>query len=1256
MNNRCDIVNLNVGGRKFSTSRNTLLWNKNSFFSILLDGALPTLRDESGAIFIDRDPDMFSVILNYLRTSEVNLNGVDINSLKNEAQFYALDSLVKKLSLCEENLLGKCGDLLFHAYMPSPEFILDESGKGFRWGANKDNHCGNHSSPGNNVGLPTYTTASLSMKKHSNALVKGSENLQHTIKKLPIKTGTANSMRDGSGCGTNRTKDNRNTSKHDYLPDFPTQTILDESVASASNPVNQSTSQNFENNLHSTDPELHHKPVTLLVCHQSIMAAAYSDCVGVFSLKDPIGWHLIWLSPILPGPIDRIALTGKTPNQNSFSPNPTQPGIITTSLFPLNATMNSSNINPVGSNSTNVGIINNGSNNNNNSNSSNQPISNNVMNSSFNTNSNFPTNLSSQNTTSQLNQASTSGPNNLPSVINSSSSSCGGCTLAVAVGSTIRLWYLYPPSGLISAVVSYGGTYGMTTSPATYFLSPLYPFMPMQDVKSLDSYPPLAKIKEPWTCEMVGQYDLNKRSVDYLLFIGAHLVALSRYGLVGVRHVMTNAWQVWSTVPILSYAVAGSELLLLGCASGCICSINIQKFPLRIVDNDLLVTEMYRDPLRDPITALSVHLSPKTSYSSRNWMEIAYGTLSGRVCLIVQHPETVGYSPQLFQTFNVHRSMVTRVVLSEKYLISVCNEFHHVRTWKVTRFRGIISTQPSSTPVGSFHMTILDTNNTTQQLVDSILEAAQKCHKQNLNPTTQNEIVRAHSVLGTNLSRNNNNSNSNNNDNTVNDTSNRINPLSYNLFQWHSHGSNSRSSSAQGVPRDLLTSASTSSPLSSSSSSQSDTHQQNHFNANLPAVCSSNRLQSLDMSSNITQPNSSNATRSNLGNTINETEGIGDIFSNAQSDIVVLPRTTWLHEDASGSHNQSDNELCSSNDQTDTNSLGNNLNTVANTNTIDNDVTNNHNSNILNHRAKNRSSSACRGLQQSVRRYDNESINCNNNNSINTNTCKSSSQNNNTILDTITSNNTTHKHIIRPIIDVHKHANNPGPYGEREDVLVFVQKLTPQANQLFVRLASTGKRICVIHSVDRSSISSFTVHEHDGFNRVGAHPRRYIFTGHSNGTIQVWDLTTALNLSRTGSGLPGPLMTIPNSSTMNTDGAYNFSHEITSYPNGIINNMNSYGGNTMLMIGANSNGLLNHSNNVQIYPNHIYNNNNNQCLYSTDYYHGCFIGGPTSSELLRLLENCQLGFSSSASSMTALYSERLTPADSLNSIIHHTGL
>merc|ERR1719385_665330 len=111
------------------------------------------------------------------------------------------------------------------------------------------------------------------------------------------------------------------------------------------------------------------------------------------------------------------------------------------------------------------------------------------------------------------------------------------------------------------------------------------------------------------------------------------------------------------------------------------------------------------------VTALSVYLTPKTMSStglSGNWIEIAYGTLSGTVRVIVQHPETVGHGPQLFQTFTVHRSPVTRVTLSEKYLVSVCSEYNHVRTWNVTRFRGMISTQPGSTPLSSFKIVSLE--------------------------------------------------------------------------------------------------------------------------------------------------------------------------------------------------------------------------------------------------------------------------------------------------------------------------------------------------------------------------------------------------------------------------------------------------------------------------------------------------------------------------------------------------------------------
>lgn len=42
-------------------------------------------------------------------------------------------------------------------------------------------------------------------------------------------------------------------------------------------------------------------------------------------------------------------------------------------------------------------------------------------------------------------------------------------------------------------------------------------------------------------------------------------------------------------------------------------AVDMQKFPLRMKDNDLLVTELYKDPSNDHITAISVYLTPKTT-------------------------------------------------------------------------------------------------------------------------------------------------------------------------------------------------------------------------------------------------------------------------------------------------------------------------------------------------------------------------------------------------------------------------------------------------------------------------------------------------------------------------------------------------------------------------------------------------------------------------------------------------------------------
>lgn len=88
-----DIIHLNVGGTRFATSRQTLTWVPDSFFTSMLSGRISSLRDETGAIFVDRDPKMFSLILNFMRTKDIDLRDVDVSVLRHEAEFYGITAL-----------------------------------------------------------------------------------------------------------------------------------------------------------------------------------------------------------------------------------------------------------------------------------------------------------------------------------------------------------------------------------------------------------------------------------------------------------------------------------------------------------------------------------------------------------------------------------------------------------------------------------------------------------------------------------------------------------------------------------------------------------------------------------------------------------------------------------------------------------------------------------------------------------------------------------------------------------------------------------------------------------------------------------------------------------------------------------------------------------------------------------------------------------------------------------------------------------
>ncbi|XP_066540527.1 SH3KBP1-binding protein 1 isoform X2 [Hoplias malabaricus] len=455
----------------FSTSKQTLTWVPDSFFSSLLSGRISTLKDETGAIFIDRDPSLFAPILNFLRTKELHPRSIDVHLLMHEAEFYGITPLVRKLQLCDELDRSSCGSVLFNGYLPPPVYPV---------------------------------------KRRNRHSVAGSQFVvgRGPLERAPVRR--SNTM----------------------PPNLGNSGILGKSAAEE-RPTGQVSDSGM---------------VRIICGHHNWIAVAYAQFVVCYRVKESTGWQQVFTSPRLDWIIDRVALNAK------------------------------------------------------------------VMGGSLADNDKM---------------------------------------VAVASGTEIILWTICPDGN----------------------------------------------------GNEIGVFSLNV-PVEALFFVGNQLIATSHTGKVGVWNAVTKHWQNQDVVPINSYDTAGS-FLILGCNNGSIYYIDVQKFPLRMKDNDLLVTELYRDPSEDAITALSVYLTPKTS-DSGNWIEIAYGTSSGTVRVIVQHPETVGSGPQLFQTFSVHRSPVTKIMLSEKHLISVCADNNHVRTWTVTRFRGMISTQPGSTPLTSFKILSLD--------------------------------------------------------------------------------------------------------------------------------------------------------------------------------------------------------------------------------------------------------------------------------------------------------------------------------------------------------------------------------------------------------------------------------------------------------------------------------------------------------------------------------------------------------------------
>jgi uncharacterized protein YjbI with pentapeptide repeats len=96
-------VRLDVGGKKFVTTRTTLTKERDSMLAKMFSGQWNSARDEKGAYLIDRSPEYFEPILNYLRTGTIVLDdGVNVEGVLQEAKFFNISSMVDPLTILLE--------------------------------------------------------------------------------------------------------------------------------------------------------------------------------------------------------------------------------------------------------------------------------------------------------------------------------------------------------------------------------------------------------------------------------------------------------------------------------------------------------------------------------------------------------------------------------------------------------------------------------------------------------------------------------------------------------------------------------------------------------------------------------------------------------------------------------------------------------------------------------------------------------------------------------------------------------------------------------------------------------------------------------------------------------------------------------------------------------------------------------------------------------------------------------------------------
>ena len=109
-----DALFLNIGGQLFQTTKRTLRKYASLFSEILCEKIL-MVQSPSTALFFDRDPTYFHLILNYFRTGMMSYpsDSASLQALRTEVYFYQIKNLIQRYKFLYEDVKDRNGILYY---------------------------------------------------------------------------------------------------------------------------------------------------------------------------------------------------------------------------------------------------------------------------------------------------------------------------------------------------------------------------------------------------------------------------------------------------------------------------------------------------------------------------------------------------------------------------------------------------------------------------------------------------------------------------------------------------------------------------------------------------------------------------------------------------------------------------------------------------------------------------------------------------------------------------------------------------------------------------------------------------------------------------------------------------------------------------------------------------------------------------------------------------------------------------------------